>query len=574
VERLDLIGFDLVIIMELADHQLGDRFHECIAQGLPGIPREELIGYLMEAAEALDLISAKHGLQHMDVKPANLFLTSGHVKLGDYGLVNKLEGGKYCLGNRGFTPEYAAPEAHQGKIHSRSDQYSLALVYHELLTGTFPFACNTPQQIMAQHLSATPDLSRLPERDRPTVVHALSKQPEDRFPSCMAFIRALTILPSAPVSTTRLALITPSKKRPSIPEHPAKQSDADQPLARDLHVGASGNPTPRTSHKFSLSVALTGGRQNPPRLITSSGLAKQSSADATSTPPPVSPSTDESYGPFPFKLELIRSIFPVEHLMGRPSCEPLCNAEELVRKVVLAAQAGESTVSRLGRVVQQPDGSWSCRFLSSIDPRVAQVKLHQLRDETGATIESANTGRVVFRRPILVPVKSSIFGISSMQELNSGLEVVVQLPEPGRGAAEILTTGKLYGSPPVDFERVAGQAIVKLIQEIHEQLNNIEERRQFPRFPATFPVTLLPLHPDGRPDSPIHGRCKDVSESGLSIFSPSKPLTRHLYVAFDRVSGIEDLAVLVQIVRTEECANEILICGRYRLDFGPEEPSK
>src|SRR6516162_6469588 len=50
----DIIDGQLMIVMELADRNLWDRFKECRSQGLPGIPRDELSGYMEEAAEALD----------------------------------------------------------------------------------------------------------------------------------------------------------------------------------------------------------------------------------------------------------------------------------------------------------------------------------------------------------------------------------------------------------------------------------------------------------------------------------------------------------------------------------------
>ena len=77
LERVEIVGSELVMVMELADRQLQDRFRECQACGLPGIPREELLAYFADAAEALDMIAAKYDLQHLDVKPANLFLVAG-----------------------------------------------------------------------------------------------------------------------------------------------------------------------------------------------------------------------------------------------------------------------------------------------------------------------------------------------------------------------------------------------------------------------------------------------------------------------------------------------------------------
>src|SRR5947209_9014596 len=74
LERYDIVDGQLMIVMELADKNLWDRFKECRAEGLPGIPRGELLGYLQEAAEALDLMNGSYQLQHLDIKPQNLFL--------------------------------------------------------------------------------------------------------------------------------------------------------------------------------------------------------------------------------------------------------------------------------------------------------------------------------------------------------------------------------------------------------------------------------------------------------------------------------------------------------------------
>src|ERR1700687_4933430 len=64
LERYDIIDGQLLIVMELADRNLWDRFRESRGQGLPGIPREELLGYMAETAEALDLMNSLYQLQH------------------------------------------------------------------------------------------------------------------------------------------------------------------------------------------------------------------------------------------------------------------------------------------------------------------------------------------------------------------------------------------------------------------------------------------------------------------------------------------------------------------------------
>src|SRR5437868_5097858 len=135
MERIEVVNGELVIVMELAERTLHDLFVEQQSAGLIGVPRDDLLRYLRDAAEALDYMNEKHNLQHLDVKPRNLFLIGDRIKVADFGLVKQLErhSASGLLG--GVTPLYAAPETFNGKISGSSDQYSLAIVYQEMLTG-------------------------------------------------------------------------------------------------------------------------------------------------------------------------------------------------------------------------------------------------------------------------------------------------------------------------------------------------------------------------------------------------------------------------------------------------------
>jgi serine/threonine protein kinase len=190
LERYDIIDGQLMIVMELADRNLWDRFEECKRQGLPGIPREELLRYMEEAAEALDLMNTQYQLQHLDIKPQNLFLVHNHIKVADFGLVKDLEGINTQV-TSGVTPVYAAPETFDGVVSRYCDQYNLAIVYQELLTGQRPYNGTNVRQLLMQHMTGTPDLKGLPTNDRPIIGRALSKKPEERFPSCMDMIQGL-----------------------------------------------------------------------------------------------------------------------------------------------------------------------------------------------------------------------------------------------------------------------------------------------------------------------------------------------------------------------------------------------
>src|SRR5215207_932672 len=87
IERYDIVDGRLMIVTELADGSLWDRFRQYRQEGRPGIPRADLLRYLEETADALDLMNQEYHLQHLDVKPQNIFLIHDHVKVGDFGLV-------------------------------------------------------------------------------------------------------------------------------------------------------------------------------------------------------------------------------------------------------------------------------------------------------------------------------------------------------------------------------------------------------------------------------------------------------------------------------------------------------
>ncbi|MEX2173095.1 MAG: tubulin-like doman-containing protein [Pirellulaceae bacterium] len=190
LERIEVVDGQLLIVTELAECSLKDRFEVCRKAGQTGIPREELLKYLTDTADALDYMSEQHSLQHLDVKPENLLLLGGRIKVADFGLVKDIHDHTASMMG-GLTPVYAPPEVFEGRPSRRSDQYSLAIVYQEMLTGVVPFPGRTAAQLAAQHLNAKPRLTSLPPEDQPLVLRALAKKPNDRFNSCRELVDAL-----------------------------------------------------------------------------------------------------------------------------------------------------------------------------------------------------------------------------------------------------------------------------------------------------------------------------------------------------------------------------------------------
>jgi serine/threonine protein kinase len=185
----------LVIVTDLADCSLLDRLQECqpLEEGgvATGVPGHELVGYIGEAAEALDYLHAQSVL-HRDVKPANILLLKGHAKVADFGLARLFESNEVMLkATCAGTPMYMAPENWHNKSAPQSDQYSLAVTYAELRLGRAPYPGTSLMELMKDHLERAPDLSPLPPEEQAVILRAMSKEPRARYETCTQFARAL-----------------------------------------------------------------------------------------------------------------------------------------------------------------------------------------------------------------------------------------------------------------------------------------------------------------------------------------------------------------------------------------------
>ena len=204
LERIEVVEGQLLIVTELAECSLKDRFDECKKAGQIGIARDELLGFMKDSADALDYMSEQHSLQHLDVKPENLLMLGGRIKVADFGLVKDIHDHTASMMG-GLTPVYAPPEVFEGRPSRKSDQYSLAIVFQEMLTGQLPFPGRTAAQLAAQHLNAKPRMTGLSEADQEIIGKALAKKPTDRFNSCRELVQALETAGRNPVASPAAA---------------------------------------------------------------------------------------------------------------------------------------------------------------------------------------------------------------------------------------------------------------------------------------------------------------------------------------------------------------------------------
>src|SRR5262249_20439225 len=148
-------------VSDLVVNTVRDRWQQCQSQRLPGIPRLELLDYLRAAAEALDYLYQQHAVHHLGVQPRTLLLNQGRVQLDEFGLGHLfwLPAGQPVAPRNG---RYAAPELFEGLVSRSCDQYSLALMYQELLTGVHPFRGRARAPGGSRRTEPEPDLHALP----------------------------------------------------------------------------------------------------------------------------------------------------------------------------------------------------------------------------------------------------------------------------------------------------------------------------------------------------------------------------------------------------------------------------
>jgi serine/threonine protein kinase, bacterial len=198
IEQVWCLATCIVIAMELADGSLADLFEVYRHDYSVSIPPEHCCHYLTQAAMALDFLNTRQhvvngvrvAVQHCDVKPSNLLLFSGTVKVADFGLSGCISTGTKVF-RRAGTMGYCAPEVFKGLLSLHSDQYSLAVTYCHLRCGILPIR-DDPSTIRADYVRPAPDLSKLSPREQPILARALDPVPYLRWPSCGAFMEHLT----------------------------------------------------------------------------------------------------------------------------------------------------------------------------------------------------------------------------------------------------------------------------------------------------------------------------------------------------------------------------------------------
>ncbi|HEY6723655.1 MAG TPA: serine/threonine-protein kinase [Polyangiaceae bacterium] len=186
------------------------------------LPLVDAIGIAVQTASGL---AAAHdaSIVHRDLKPGNVFLmrVPGEgifVKLLDFGISKRAGAPRGLTGEFDIlgTPDYMAPEQASGRtreVDHRGDQFALAVITYQMLTGTLPFAGNTVMEVLQHVLHDAPAMpssiiDSLPKHLDDVLLKALSKDPALRYISISAFAQDLA-------QASELGLVTPISGAPA-----------------------------------------------------------------------------------------------------------------------------------------------------------------------------------------------------------------------------------------------------------------------------------------------------------------------------------------------------------------------
>lgn len=171
------------------------------------LSEERALDIFTQICEALSHSHMK-GIIHRDIKPSNIIISKTEsggdmVHIVDFGIarciydeVTKTQALTKAVDIFG-SPRYMSPEQFLGNnVTGQSDIYSLGCVFYEMLTGAPPFTDENPVKLILQHISETPDLSKIPLKLQSLFYNVLAKEPEQRVPTVDRLLEDISSLHS------------------------------------------------------------------------------------------------------------------------------------------------------------------------------------------------------------------------------------------------------------------------------------------------------------------------------------------------------------------------------------------
>ena len=228
----------LFIVMELLE---GEELRRLIAQRT-ALALEEKLSVMLQVCGGLHYAHQK-GIVHRDMKPGNIFrLKNGQVKILDFGIAHiaSADPGLTRTGLIMGTLRYISPEQLRGRTDHRSDMFSIASVFYELLTARPPFLGEDPMQLLEQLRTEEPPSPAeldpaIPSELAVIVQRAMRKNPDERFHDLEEMRSELELVHGGLIEERQRVLVRVRRQREQIVQLRAALAE---------RVGASGDEEP------------------------------------------------------------------------------------------------------------------------------------------------------------------------------------------------------------------------------------------------------------------------------------------------------------------------------------------
>ncbi|MCB9438457.1 MAG: PD40 domain-containing protein [Anaerolineales bacterium] len=406
-----------IVMPLLSGGTLADRLKAGVNFSLPTV-----VDLLKKLSAALDHAHFS-GVVHRDLKPANIMFDAHDTPfLVDFGIAKILSGTDTLITQQGATvgtPPYMAPEQWRGEqLSPATDQYALAIVVYQVLTGQLPFTGDTTHAFMYQHLEKEPEMPHVVRRDLPkdisdVLLRALAKQPQARYPTMTAFAQdferaASGLKPTRSIPTKSATITAPPPQRPIY----------QQPIAWISLIVLLGI----IGVMFFLLLSNQNGNDDTETTATSeSNVSVALSPSATDVPPTATPSPEPSSTP---------TLSPTDTPEPTVDTALLATETEVVRQTQVSMAVGATLTARASMAVTLGDSGLVT------ETHVAEITQTASAQANAAT-QTASAASPTPTRADQTPNFDSIgiLGTRSAQQTGtasviSATEAVTDTPEP------------------------------------------------------------------------------------------------------------------------------------------------
>ena len=478
---------NIVTIYDIAEENgLAYIFMECVdgpplerVMGNPDpIPASLALSILRQTATALDY-AHKKGIVHRDIKPANILIHEGtHAKITDFGVAKILSQQMTQSGVMMGTPNYMSPEQVQGHaVDGRADQFSLAVIAYEMLTGEKPFIADQLPALLFRIVREDPVA---PERLNPSIGprieevlrKALSKAANDRYVSCLDFVDAFDAachsspgwhpMPrsSAQNMPTMAGPVAAHAVESQPPQQPEPTVAAPMPIPPRREETETGNPLFKSLVWMLIGIGLVGLVLFGAQKYLFNRNAEPASSEASAQPAATAPAADNAASK-PSPVGQPAAGEAAKQQAPPPPPPPEAHPEATAPEPQPQATAPQSTAAEPPRPVQR--AVTPPPVIATPKPAVSQ-SVQFITEPPGAQVVVDGNAAQVCKTPCIMPLSPGRHALSMQLAGYRPYPKVISVPQDSDvflQLAKAAGTLSVTSNPPGAAIEVDGQAQAK-----------------------------------------------------------------------------------------------------------------